>query len=72
MGALGVHEALAYEHFVDPVSAERCFSMVLSARFTLGKGTCWLVLLKGCRSMCWDAVVGRRVVSLYFLTLLPP
>ena len=72
MRALWVHEALAKECFVDPVSAERCFSMVLGARLTLGKGTCWIVLLKRCESMCWDAVVGRRVVCLYFLVLLSP
>ena len=46
---------------------------MLSARFTLGKGTCRLVLLEGCRSMCWNAVVGRRrVVCLNFLVLLSP
>ena len=59
-------------NLVDPVSTERCFSMMLGARFSLGMGTCRLVLLEGCRSLCWDAVVGRRVVSLYFLVFLSP
>jgi len=44
----------------------------LGARLTLGEGTCRLALLKRCGSICWDAVVGRRDVSLYFLTLLSP
>ena len=67
-----MHEALAQEHFVDLVSTERYFSMVLGASFTLGEGTCRLALLEGCGSVCWDAVVGRRAVSLYFLALLSP
>ena len=67
-----MHEALVYERFVDLVSAKRCFSMMLGARLTLGEGTCWLALLEGCGSMCWDAVVRRRAVSLYFLALLSP
>jgi len=46
--------------------------MVLGARLTLGKGTCRLALLERCGGVCWDTVVGRRVVSLYFLALLSP
>ena len=42
-----MHEALAYERFVDPISAERCLSMVLGARFTLGEGIFRLALLEG-------------------------
>jgi len=30
------------------------------------------MLLEGCRGLCWDTVVGRRPVSLYFLALLSP
>jgi len=37
-----------------------------------GRGTFRLVLLEGCLSLWWDAVVGRRVVSLYFLAFLSP
>ena len=67
-----MHEALAKERLVDPVSTKGCFSMRLGARLTLGMGTYRLVLLEGCGSVCWDAVVGRRVVSLYFLVFLSP
>ena len=35
-------------NLVDPVSALRCFSMMWGACFTLGMGTCRLVLLEGC------------------------
>jgi hypothetical protein len=72
MRALWVHEALAKQHFVDPVSAERCFYMVLGARLTLGRGTCRPALLKRYGSMCWNAVVGRRAICLYFLVHLSP
>jgi hypothetical protein len=65
-----VHEALALERFVDLVSAKRCFSMVLGAGLPLRKGTCRFALLERRGGVCWDAIVGRRAVSLYFLTLL--
>ena len=67
-----MHEALVYERFVDLVSAKRCFSMMLGARLTVGEGTCRLALLEGCGGVCWNTVVGRRVVGLYFLALLSP
>ena len=43
--------------------------ILLGAWFTLRTGTdgCRLVLLEGCGSLWWDAVVGRRAVSLDFL-----
>jgi len=48
--------------------------MMWGVRFTLRAGTdgCRLVLLEGCGSLWWDAVVGGRAVSLDFLTLLSP
>ena len=67
-----MHEALAYERFVDLVSSKRCFSMVLGARLTLRVGACRLAFLEGCGGVRWDAIVGRRAGSLYFLALLSP
>ena len=46
--------------------------MVLGARLALREGACRLALLEGCRWVCWNAVVGRRAVTLYSLTLLFP
>jgi len=40
------------------------------ARFTLRTGVYRLVLLEGCGSLWWDAVVGRRAASLDFLVFL--
>ena len=67
-------EALELQCFIDPISALRRFSLVRGARFTLRTGTdgCRLVLLEGCGSRWWDAVVGGRAVSLYLLAFLFP
>ena len=49
-----MHEALAKERFVDPVSAERCFSMVLGARLTWERvlaGLCFLEDAEACAGM---------------------
>jgi hypothetical protein len=69
-----VDEALAKKYFIDPVSTLRQFSLVWGAQFTLRTSTdgCRFVLIEGCGSLWWDAVVGGRVVSLDFLTLLSP
>ena len=67
-----MHKALAWERFVDLVASKGCFTAVLSMGLALRKGTHLLALLEGSGVMCWDMVVGRRVVSLYFLTLLFP
>jgi len=67
-----MHKALAWERFVDLVASKGCFTAVLSMGLALRKGTRLLVFLEGSRDMCWDAIVGRRVASLYFLVLLFP
>ena len=55
--------------------------MVLGAKFTLRVGAyrltmrvgaCRLALFEGCGGVRWDAIVGRRAIGLYFLTLLSP
>ena len=48
--------------------------MMWGVRFTLRAGTDGyrLVLLEGCGSLWWDAVVGRRAVCLDFLPFLSP
>ena len=67
-----MHKTLAQEHFVDLVSSKRRFCTVLTIGLALRRSTRPLALLEGSEDMCWDAVVGRRAVSLYFLTLLFP
>ena len=46
--------------------------MVLGAGLTLREGTCRLAFLEGCGGVCWDAIVGKRAICLYFLVLLSP
>ena len=43
---------------------------MLSMGFALRKDIRLLPFLEGSKDMCWDAVVGRRAISHYFLTLL--
>jgi hypothetical protein len=67
-----MHKALAWECFVDLVASKGCFTAVLSMGLALRKGTRLLALLEGSGVMCWDMVVGRRVVSFYFLMFIFP
>ena len=67
-----MHEALAYERFIDLVSSKRRFFALLTMGPALRRGIRLLAFLEGSRDVCWDAVVGRRAVGLYFLTLLFP
>ena len=46
--------------------------MMWGARFTLRAGAYRLILLEGCGSLWWDAVVGRRAIRLDFLSFLSP
>ena len=67
-----MHEALAYERFIDLVSSKRRFFAVLTMGPALRRGTRMLAFLEGSRDVCWDAVVGRRAVILDFLAHLSP
>jgi hypothetical protein len=46
--------------------------MVLTMGLALRIGTRMLALLERSGAVCWDAVFGRRAISLNFLTLLFP
>jgi len=70
MRALRVHEALALERLVDLVPSNKCICMVLTTELALRISTHMLALLEGSLDVCWDAVVVRRAINLYFITLL--
>ena len=65
-----MYEALGLERFVDLVSSNRRFCMVLTMGLALRIGTRMLALLERYGAVCWDAVFGKRAISLNFLTLL--
>ena len=71
MGAFWVQEALALKHLVDLVSSKGRFCTVLITGLDLRINIHMLVLLGGSWTVFWDAVVGRRAISLNFLMLLP-
>ena len=67
-----MHGALALEHLVDLASSNRRIYMVLIIRLALKISMHMLALLERSWTICWDAIVGRRAISLNLLTLLFP
>ena len=69
VGAFWVHGALALEHLVDLASSNRRIYMVLIIGLALKISMHMLALLERSWTICWDAIVGRRAISLNLLTL---
>ena len=67
-----MHEALALERLVELVSSNWRICTVLIMGLALKIKIHMLALLEGSWTICWDAVVGRRAISIYFFTLLFP
>jgi hypothetical protein len=72
VGAFWVQEALALKYLVDLVSSKGRFCTVLITGLALRISVQMLVLLGRSWKICWNAIIGRRAISLNFLMLLFP
>ena len=70
--AFWVQETLALKHLVYPISSNKRFCTVLITWLALKISVHMLMLLERSWTIFWDAIVGRRAISLYFHMLLSP